>query len=62
MEIGLYNYDKIVVLGDKEYVNAVIKAFEGYNVKIKAPLIGLPLGKAMKRVKEAPSTGKPFDY
>jgi len=61
IEMGLDKYDKIVVLGGKEYVNAVTKAFEEYNVKIEAPLKDLPLGKAMKKVKEALSTGKPFD-
>ena len=61
IEMGLDKYDKIVVLGGKEYVNAVTKAFEKYNVKIEAPLKDLPLGKAMKKVKEALSTGKPFD-
>ena len=61
VEMGLNKYDKIVVLGGKEYVNAVVKAFEGYNVKIEAPLKDLPLGKAVRKVKEALSTGKPFD-
>lgn len=61
LEMGLNRYDKIVVLGGKEYVNAVTKAFEEYNVKVKAPLKDLPLGKAMKKVKEAVNTGKPFD-
>ena len=61
IEMGLDRYDKIVVLGGREYVNAVTKAFEEYNVKIEAPLKDLPLGKAMKKVKEALSTGKPFD-
>jgi hypothetical protein len=52
-EKGLDRFDKIVVLGGSKYVDIVRKAFQGYDVEVVAPTLGLPLGKAMSLVKNA---------
>ena len=60
-EMGLDKFDKIIVLGGKDYVDVILKAFQGLNVKIIAPLKGLSIGLAMKKVKDALRSGKPFE-
>ncbi|MCD6241576.1 hypothetical protein J7K27_08745 [Candidatus Bathyarchaeota archaeon] len=57
----LHKFDKVIVLGGKVYCAVCIKAFEGFNVKIIAPTLGLPLGKAMQKVREAIQLNRPFD-
>lgn len=60
-EMGLYKFDKVIVLGGRLYYEVCRKAFEDYHVKIVAPILGLPLGKAMQKVKEAIRLNWPFD-
>ena len=57
----LNQFNKIVVLGGSDYANIVREAFKGFPVKIEAPLAGLPVGKAMAKVREALKENKPFD-
>ena len=57
-EMGLNEYDKIVVLGGKEYINVVTKVFPAS--KLIAPFKGLPLGKMMQAIKKAISVGNKF--
>ena len=52
-EKGLCEFDKVIVLGGMIYFEVCKKAFEGFNVKIYAPTLGLLLGKAMQKVREA---------
>jgi len=60
-EKGLDKFDKIIILGGKDYANIVRKAFEKFNVKIIAPTLGLRLGEAMSKVKKAVKNNSPFD-
>jgi len=52
-EKGLCEFDKVIVLGGMIYFEVCKKAFEGFNVKIYAPTLGLLLGKVMQKVREA---------
>ncbi len=58
---GLDKFDKVVVLGGRDYVNVVREAFKGFDVRVAAPTLGLPLGEAMRRVKRAIEGNSPFD-
>jgi len=60
-EKGLCEFDKVIVLGGMIYFEVCKKAFEGFNVKIYAPTVGLPLGKAMQKVREAINCNRSFD-
>jgi len=60
-EKGLDKFDKVIVLGGRDYVYFVRKSFEGLNVKIVAPTFGLSLGKAMAKVRKAIEDDVPFD-
>jgi hypothetical protein len=60
-EKELDRFDKVVVLGGRDYVDVVSKAFKRFGVKVVAPTLGLPLGKAMTKVKEAIKINVPFD-
>ncbi|MDP2858741.1 MAG: hypothetical protein Q8P50_12285 [Bacillota bacterium] len=51
-EMGLASYGSVVALGGSEYSSRVSAAFEGTGVKVSAPTAGLPIGLAMRRVKE----------
>ena len=55
---GLEKYDAIMVLAGKTYVDVVRKVFAGKT--IYAPLEGLPLGKMMRKLKDAIESGKPL--
>ena len=57
----LNRFDKIVVLGGHVYANIVREVFKEFSVKIEAPLEGLPIGKAMAKLREALKKNKPFD-
>ena len=61
IEKGLSKFSKVVVLGGRDYVDITRRAFEGFKVTIVAPILGLPIGKAMKKVRKAIQEGKPFD-
>jgi len=50
-EKKLYRYSKVIVLASKQYVEIVRKAFQDYNIRIEAPLEGLPIGKMLKKLK-----------
>ena len=60
-EKGLYKHDKVVVLGGRDYVDVVSRAFGRFKVKVVAPTLGLPLGLAMARVRKAVESNTPFD-
>lgn len=55
-------FDTVIVLGGRDYAQAVSKAFSGLKVTIKNPLNGLRLGEALAKVKNAIDQKKPFDY
>ena len=61
IEKGLSKFSKVVVLGGRDYVDVTRRAFEGFKVTIVAPTLGLPIGKAMSRVRKAIQGGEPFD-
>jgi len=50
-EKKLYRYSRVIVLASKRYVEIVRKAFQGYNIRIEAPLEGLPIGKMLAKLK-----------
>lgn len=50
-EKKLYKYSRVIVLASKRYVEIVRKAFQGYNIRIEAPLEGLPIGKMLAKLK-----------
>ena len=51
-EMGLASYGSVVALGGSEYSSRVSDAFAGTGVQVTAPAAGLPIGLAMRRVKE----------
>ena len=50
---GLDSYDEIVVLGGKEYLEAVRRAFEGTRCVVEAPFEGMRIGERMRGLGEA---------
>jgi len=48
---GLEKYNEIIVLGGKEYLEAVELSFDGLKIRITAPFKGLPIGKRMALLK-----------
>lgn len=58
---ALDGFDTVVVLGGRDYADVVYNAFSGLEVKIKAPVAGLPLGRAMGALRKAIDEGRPFD-
>ncbi len=60
-EKNLDKFDKVVVLGGRDYVDVVTKAFKDFEVTVVAPTLGLPLGKAIAKVKRAVESNAPFD-
>ncbi len=58
---ALDSFDTVVVLGGRDYANVVYNAFSGLEVKIKAPVAGLTLGRAMGTIRKAIDEGRPFD-
>jgi len=57
----LDTFDKLVVLGGRDYADVVSQAFSDLEVKIKKPVAGHPLGRAMGMVRRAIDEGRPFD-
>ena len=57
----LDTFDTVVVLGGLDYADVVSLAFSDIEVKIKTPVAGLPLGRAMGVVRRAIDEGRPFD-
>ena len=58
---GLDVFDTVVVLGGRHYAKAVSEAFSGLGVTIKRPLAGVPLGYALRKVRDAIDKNKPSD-
>ncbi len=50
---GLDNYSTILVLGGKEYLDAVKAAFAGTSCIIQSPFEGLPIGQRMRAIDHA---------
>ena len=61
VEKGLNNFSKVVVLGGRDYVAVTRRAFEGFKVTVIAPTLGLPIGRAMRKVRRAIQEGAPFN-
>jgi len=58
-ERGLRKFDRVVVLGGKEYANRVVSAF-GLGVTVENPLGGLGIGKMQKKLRDAIDSGRPL--
>jgi len=58
-KMGLREFDRVVVLGGKEYVKRVVSAFP-QGVSVKNPLGGLGIGKMQKKLREAIDSGRPL--
>jgi hypothetical protein len=58
---NLDGFDTVIALGGRDYAEVVRRAFSGFDVKIKAPVAGLPLGRAMGAVRKAIDEGRPFE-
>jgi len=56
-EIGLNKYGQVMGLGGKEYRWATEAAFKPYEAEVQFPFAGLPIGKAMRAIKEAIKSG-----
>lgn len=57
-QMGLDKYKEIIVLGGKDYADKVKSAFSNKDIRIREPVKGLPIGKRIKKVKEAVDKGK----
>jgi len=53
-------FDRVVALGGTEYAERVKSVFQGTGAEVLTPTAGLPIGKAMGKVKEAIRLGQPF--
>jgi hypothetical protein len=60
-EKGLDRFDKVVVLGGRDYTETAKRAFQNFKVRITAPTLGLRLGEAMEKVRKAIEDNTPFD-
>ncbi|MDH5779052.1 MAG: hypothetical protein OEZ29_00470 [Candidatus Bathyarchaeota archaeon] len=58
---ALDSFDAVVVLGGKDYADVIYDAFTGLDVKVKAPVAGLALGRAMGTIRKAIDEGRRFD-
>jgi len=58
-KMGLRQFDRVVVLGGKEYANRVVSAF-GWGVTVENPLGGLGIGKMQRKLRQAIDSGRPF--
>lgn len=54
-------FEYVVALGSTEYAERVKSAFRGTGVEVLTPTAGLPIRKAMGKVKDAIRRGQPFD-
>jgi cytoplasmic iron level regulating protein YaaA (DUF328/UPF0246 family) len=52
-DLGLLQFEEVIVLGGKEYRSAVEDAFAGSAAKLIFPFSGLTVGKAMHAVKQS---------
>jgi cytoplasmic iron level regulating protein YaaA (DUF328/UPF0246 family) len=53
IDMGLFDFSKVIVLGGTEYRKVVAEAFAGADVRLEFPFAGLPLGQAMQAAKRA---------
>jgi cytoplasmic iron level regulating protein YaaA (DUF328/UPF0246 family) len=53
VDLGLFEFDHVIVLGGKEYRKIVEEAFADTAAELTFPFSGLPLGKAMRSTKRA---------
>jgi len=60
VERGYSHYKCIVALGGKTYSEIVSHVFIDEKTSVVSPVAGLPIGKAMAKVKNAIRVGKPF--
>ncbi|MCH8815198.1 MAG: hypothetical protein IH957_08920 [Chloroflexi bacterium] len=58
--LTLARFDLVVALGGATYSRLVVDAFVGTGARVISPAAGLPIGKAMSRVKNAVRSGQPF--
>jgi hypothetical protein len=54
----LHQFQRVQVLGGREYVNRARTAFARYSLAIEAPLAGLRIGESMRAVQEAVDSGR----
>lgn len=52
-EMNLNKYDQVIGLGSKEYRAMMEASFSQYNIRPEFPFAGLPIGKAMAKIKES---------
>lgn len=50
---GLFQFDRIVGLGGKEYRSVMTEAFQAFDRTVEFPFAGLPIGKCMQAIKLA---------
>jgi len=55
-------YMKVLALGSTKYSEIVRKAFSGTSAVVCSPVAGLPIGKALGKVKTAIRLNKPFQF
>jgi hypothetical protein len=58
--LHLDRFDRVIVLGGAAYRRLTCQAFAGYPVTLSAPTAGLPVGKAMRALKQAITAGVPL--
>ena len=56
----LDRYDRVIVLGGKDYVEPAKRAFGDMDVELHFPFLGLPIGRMMSAVQRSISTGCPI--
>jgi len=59
-EKQLDRFDSVIALGGSDYTDIVSEAFSGFKMVLKKPTEGLPIGKAMQKVKNAVLQNQPF--
>lgn len=59
-KLRLNQFSDVIVLGGKEYQQAVRDAFEGTAVRLHSPFAGLQIGKMMQATKRAVAANQPF--
>lgn len=57
-EMNLNTFDQVIGLGGKEYRAMMEAAFTPYKIKTDFPFAGLPIGKAMAKIKASIKTAK----
>lgn len=57
-EMNLNTYDQVIGLGGKEYRAMMEAAFTPYKIRPNFPFAGLPIGKAMAKIKESIKSAK----